>query len=112
MSMVSLVVPRCPAAGGGRRQRRGKTPPLANCGVIVQRCSNRSSEAGSTWSAAVGGGQCGCPPNRVAKRIEHVPHSDPPRVVLNALNPEYDSYERLAEEVRVVGRAVWVSRRL
>jgi len=48
----------------------------------------------------------------VAKRIEHVPNSDPPRIVLKSLNPEYDSYERLAEEVRVVGRAVWVSRRL
>ncbi len=48
----------------------------------------------------------------VAKRIEHVPHSDPPRVVLKSLNPAYDSYERLAEEIRVVGRAVWVSRRL
>ncbi|MXY86381.1 MAG: helix-turn-helix transcriptional regulator [Chloroflexi bacterium] len=48
----------------------------------------------------------------VAKRIEHVPNSDPPRIVLKSLNPEYDSYERLVEEVRVVGRAVWVSRRL
>ncbi|MCY3677476.1 MAG: peptidase S24 [Gemmatimonadetes bacterium] len=48
----------------------------------------------------------------VAKRIEHVPHSEPSRVVLKSLNPEYDSYERLAEEIRVVGRAVWVSRRL
>ena len=48
----------------------------------------------------------------VAKRIEHMPHSEPPRVVLKSLNPEYDSYERLAEEIRVVGRAVWVSRKL
>ena len=48
----------------------------------------------------------------VAKRIEHVPHSEPPKVVLKSLNPDYDSYERLAEEIRVVGRAVWVSRRL
>ena len=48
----------------------------------------------------------------VAKRIEHVPHSDPPRIVLKSLNPEYDSYERSADEVRIVGRAVWVSRRL
>ena len=48
----------------------------------------------------------------VAKRIEHVPHSDPHRVMLKSLNPEYDSYERPAEEVRVVARAVWVSRRL
>ena len=48
----------------------------------------------------------------VAKQIEHVPHSEPPRVVLKSFNPEYDSYERLAEEIRIVGRAVWVSRRL
>ena len=48
----------------------------------------------------------------VAKRIEHVPHSDPPRVVLKSLNPQYDSYERSADEIRVVGRAVWVARRL
>ena len=48
----------------------------------------------------------------VAKRIEHVPHSDPPRVVLKSLNPEYDSYGPLAEEICAVGRAVWVSRKL
>ena len=48
----------------------------------------------------------------MVKRIEHVPHSEPPKVVLKSLNPEYDSYERLAEEVCLVGRAVWVSRRL
>ena len=41
-----------------------------------------------------------------------MPHSDTPKVVLKFLTPEYDSYERLAEEVRVVGRAVWVPRRL
>ena len=41
---------------GELRQRRGKTPPLANCGVIVQRYGNRSDKAGSTglppWMAA------------------------------------------------------------
>ena len=48
----------------------------------------------------------------VAKRIEHVPHSDPPKVVIKSLNPVYASYERTAEEFPVVGRAVWVARRL
>ena len=48
----------------------------------------------------------------VAKRIEHVPHSDPPRAVLKPFNPEYDIDERPAEEIRVVERAVWVSRKL
>ena len=48
----------------------------------------------------------------VAKRIEHVPHSEPPHVLLKSLNPEYDSHECSAEEIRVVGRAVWVARRL
>ena len=48
----------------------------------------------------------------VTKRIEHVPHSEPPRVVIKSANPEYESYERLVDEIRIVGRAVWVSRRL
>ena len=48
----------------------------------------------------------------VAKRIEHVPHSDPSRVILKSLNPEYSGHECAAEEVRIVGRAVWVSRKL
>ena len=48
----------------------------------------------------------------VGKRIEHVPHSDPARMVLKSINPEYDSHERPAEEIRVVGRAVWLSRKL
>ena len=48
----------------------------------------------------------------VAKRIEHVLHSELPKVVINSVNPEYTSYKRLAEEVRLVGRAVWVARRL
>ena len=42
----------------------------------------------------------------VTKRIEHVPHSEPPRVVIKSANPEYDSYERLVDEIRIVGRAV------
>ena len=48
----------------------------------------------------------------VTKRIEHVPHSEPPRVSLKSANPEYDSYKCLADEIRIVGRAVWVARRL
>ena len=48
----------------------------------------------------------------VAKRIEHVAHSEPARLVLKSLNPEYDSYERPAEGIRVVGRVVWVARKL
>ena len=48
----------------------------------------------------------------VTKWLEHVPHSDPPRVVIKSANPEHDSYERLIDEIRIVGRAAWASRRL
>lgn len=48
----------------------------------------------------------------VTKQLEHVPHSEPPRVVIKSANPDYDNYERLAGDIRIVGRAVWVSRRL
>lgn len=48
----------------------------------------------------------------VAKRIEHEPNSDPPVVVIKSVNPEYQTYERSAEEIHIVGRVVWTSRRL
>jgi phage repressor protein C with HTH and peptisase S24 domain len=48
----------------------------------------------------------------VAKRVEHIPNSEPPKVVINSVNPEYQAYERIAEEVNVVGRVVWAARRL
>lgn len=41
-----------------------------------------------------------------------VPHSDAPKAGGKPLSPEHDGYERPTKEVRVVGRAVWVSRRL
>jgi len=47
----------------------------------------------------------------VAKRIEHVPHSDPIKVIIKSLNPEYQTYERNAEEVNIIGRVVWASKR-
>ena len=48
----------------------------------------------------------------VAKRVEHVPHSDPPKVIIKSVNPEYQTYEREAEEVKVVGRVIWAAKRL
>ena len=48
----------------------------------------------------------------VAKRIEHMPHSDPTKIVIKSLNPEYQTYERNAEDVNIIGRVVWASKRL
>ena len=31
--------------------------------------------------------------------------------MIKSLNPKYASYERTAEEIRVISRAVWVARR-
>ena len=45
----------------------------------------------------------------VAKRIEHVPHS---RVIIKSLNLEYQTYECDAEDVNIIGRVVWASKRL
>jgi len=39
-------------------------------------------------------------------------HSEPPRVAIKSPNPTYESYAPSAEKVRVIGRDVWVSRRL
>jgi hypothetical protein len=40
----------------------------------------------------------------VAKRIEHEPNSDPAMVVIKSVNPEYQTYQRTAEEVNIIGR--------
>lgn len=48
----------------------------------------------------------------VAKRVEHVPNSDPPVVTIKSVNPEYQTYERGAEEVKVIGRVIWAAKRL
>lgn len=48
----------------------------------------------------------------VAKRIEHVPSSDPPKVVIRSVNPNYPTYERDGEEVNIIGRVMWAAKRL
>lgn len=42
----------------------------------------------------------------VAKRLEHIPRSDPPRVRIMSDNERYRPYEATAEEVEIVGRIV------
>jgi phage repressor protein C with HTH and peptisase S24 domain len=47
----------------------------------------------------------------VAKRIEHMLSSDPPELRIMSVNPDYETYQRDAEEVNVLGRVVWSARR-
>jgi hypothetical protein len=39
----------------------------------------------------------------VVKRVEHVPHSESPKIAIKSVNPEYQTYERDVEEVNTVG---------
>jgi phage repressor protein C with HTH and peptisase S24 domain len=47
----------------------------------------------------------------VAKRIEHILSSEPAMLRIMSVNPDYENYERDAEEVHVIGRVVWSARR-
>jgi phage repressor protein C with HTH and peptisase S24 domain len=47
----------------------------------------------------------------VAKRIEHILSSEPPKLRIVSVNPDSETYERDAEEVNVIGRVVWSTRR-
>ena len=47
----------------------------------------------------------------VAKRVEHSPNSDPPVIIIKSVNPDYETYERDAEEVNVIGRVIWAAKR-
>lgn len=46
----------------------------------------------------------------VAKRLQHVPNSDPPAVRVISDNKHYPEYERTADEVHIVGRIRWFAR--
>ncbi len=48
----------------------------------------------------------------VAKRLEHIPNSDPPTMRILSDNPRYSIYERTADEVNIVGRVRWLGRGL
>ncbi len=48
----------------------------------------------------------------VAKRLEHVPNSDPPAVRIISDNQLYSPYERSSEEVHIVGRIRWFAREI
>lgn len=48
----------------------------------------------------------------VIKYLERIPGSDPPLVRVISANPLYEPRERLAEELRIVGRVVWYGRRV
>ena len=48
----------------------------------------------------------------VAKRVEREPNSESPTVFIRSVNPDYPTYERMAEEVNIVGPVIWTVRRL
>ncbi|MGE8141443.1 hypothetical protein ACQKOE_05660 [Novosphingobium sp. NPDC080210] len=48
----------------------------------------------------------------VAKRLEHIPNSEPPVVRVLSDNKTYSAYERTADEVNIVGRVRWFAREI
>ena len=48
----------------------------------------------------------------VAKRLEHLLNSEPPRVRIVSDNSHYSPYECTAEEVNIVGRIRWYAREI
>ncbi|MBW6496662.1 MAG: S24 family peptidase, partial [Burkholderiaceae bacterium] len=48
----------------------------------------------------------------VAKRLEHIPMSDPPRVRIISDNPLYTPYEGTADEINIIGRIRWFAREM
>lgn len=48
----------------------------------------------------------------VSKRIEIIPNTEPVTIKINSDNPNHDGYERSIDEISVIGRIVWVARRI
>jgi len=47
----------------------------------------------------------------VVKRVEVMPHEEPPTLRLHSANPDYEPYTCLAEEAHIVGKVVWTVRK-
>lgn len=48
----------------------------------------------------------------VAKRLEHIPNNDPPKVRVISDNTFYGPYERTSNEVNIIGRIRWFAREI
>ena len=48
----------------------------------------------------------------VVKRVETVRESDPVRLRLLSANPDYAPYACLAEEARIIGKVLWIIKRV
>ena len=48
----------------------------------------------------------------VAKRLEHIPNNDPPKVRVISDNTFYSPYELTADEVSIIGRIRWFAREI
>jgi phage repressor protein C with HTH and peptisase S24 domain len=48
----------------------------------------------------------------VAKRLQHVPNSDPSAVRVISDNKQYPEYERPADEINITGRIRWFAREI
>lgn len=48
----------------------------------------------------------------VAKRLEHIPNSEPPKIRIVSDNPQYSPYEATIDEVNIVGRIRWFAREM
>lgn len=48
----------------------------------------------------------------IVKRLEHILNSEPPRIKIKSDNPRHDAYERIIDEINIIGRVVWFARRV
>ncbi|MDE0704678.1 MAG: LexA family transcriptional regulator [Rhodospirillaceae bacterium] len=87
------------------RARGDSMEPLVSDGdrllVDIARRAPGTGELAVLWD---GGGL-------VVKRVEVLPHAEPPRLRLHSANPDYEPYTCLAEEAHMVGKVLWTLRR-
>ena len=48
----------------------------------------------------------------MTKSVELIPHSTAGQVRIAPENPHYSAYQRSYDDIRIVGRVIWFSRRL
>ena len=87
------------------RARGDSMEPLISDGdrllVDIARRSPDTGEMAVLWDGS----------GLVVKRVEVLPHAEPPQLRLHSANPDYEPYSCLAEEAHIVGKVIWTVRK-
>src|SRR5437773_8883956 len=105
ISECQAILVRCGIQDNHEPRSWAFAPPLHDGDVVLVDLARRSPTPPGIFVLNDGMGL-------LAKRLEHIPNSDPPRVRIISDNRFYVPYECTSEEINIIGRIRWFAREI